>query len=52
MVRKDSEAYSISEGIYVFLVLFPILTFLLSIIFQLCLLSNKESFFQDMRYFR
>ena len=25
MARKDSEAYSIFEGIYVFLVLFPIL---------------------------
>ena len=25
---------------------------LLSVIFQLCLLSNKESFFQDMRCFR
>ena len=24
----------------------------LSIIFQVCLLSNKESFFKDMRYFR
>lgn len=23
MVRKDSEAYSMSEGIYVFLVMFP-----------------------------
>ena len=44
MVRKDSEAYSMSEGIYVFLVL--------SIIFQVCLLNNKESLFQDMRYFR
>ena len=27
MVRKDSEAYSMFEGIYVFLVLFPILAF-------------------------
>ena len=27
MVRKDSEAYSMYEGIYVFLVLFPILVF-------------------------
>ena len=27
MVRKDSEAYSMYEGIYVFLVLFSILVF-------------------------
>ena len=45
MVRKDSEAYSIFEGIYVFLVLFPIFISYFPIVFT-------GSFLQDMQYFR
>ena len=45
MVRKDSEAYSIFEGIYVFLVLFLIFISYFPIMFT-------GSFLKDMQYFR
>ena len=52
MARKDSEAYSISEGIYVFVVLFPILIFCYQLFSNYVSSAIKNLFVKNFHYTR